>query len=156
MYTIHRARKIMQLRARLATLLQLALESAQYMIERQPTFPGRPDSAPTHPPRPCGCMGSLLAAVFTAPGANENVVPPLACGSLPPPGLERKAKEGDNNWFWCWECCCCCCCWGWCWCRSAHAATWASCSEKRQTTRAATLWWMIVLLSSPTMSMPNS
>jgi len=35
--------------------------------------------------------------------------------------------------------------------RSAQAVTRASCSEKTHTMRAATLWWVIVLLSSRTM-----
>jgi hypothetical protein len=37
-----------------------------------------------------------------------------------------------------------------------RAVTRASCSENTHTTRAATLWWMIVLLFSPTISIPNS
>ena len=37
--------------------------------------------------------------------------------------------------------------------RSAQAVTRASCSEKTHTMGAATLWWVIVLLSSRTMSM---
>jgi hypothetical protein len=31
-----------------------------------------------------------------------------------------------------------------------------SCSDNTHTTRAVTLWWMIVMLSSPTTSIPNS
>ena len=37
--------------------------------------------------------------------------------------------------------------------RSAQAVMRASCSEKTHTMGAATLWWVIVLLSSWTMSM---
>jgi hypothetical protein len=37
--------------------------------------------------------------------------------------------------------------------RSAQAVMRASCSEKMHTVGAATLWWVIVLLSSHTMSM---
>jgi hypothetical protein len=40
--------------------------------------------------------------------------------------------------------------------RSAQAVTRVSCSEKTHTTRAATLWWVIVLLSSRTMLMLTS
>lgn len=39
---------------------------------------------------------------------------------------------------------------------STRAARCASSSVNTHMTRAATLWWMVVLLSSPIMSIPNS
>ena len=42
------------------------------------------------------------------------------------------------------------------WCDSTRAASCASCSVSRQMTWAATLWWTMVLLSSPMMLIPNS
>jgi hypothetical protein len=51
-YIIHRAGKVMQLSARLPTLLQLALEPTQYMIECQTTLPGQLHIASAHPSHP--------------------------------------------------------------------------------------------------------
>jgi hypothetical protein len=48
MNIIHRPSKVMQLRARLPTFIQLALQPTRDMIERQPTLPRGPDVPAAH------------------------------------------------------------------------------------------------------------
>src|SRR5882762_8095643 len=81
--------------------------------------------------------------------ANENEVPPFTCEGRPMPS-DGEVDDGLTDWLGPP------CCWACCWCCSARAATRASCSVKPQMTRAAILWWVVILLSSPEISIPNS
>ena len=120
-----------------------------------PLFPGRRTFAllPRRliPPKPCGCIGGLLAHVLE-PCAKDKAPAPLACGSLPPrlhPELEDGHVDGSRR---CCDSCCCCCC-GWL----------AKCCPRlsrglfglRNAKRAATLW-MMLFLPSPMISILNS
>jgi hypothetical protein len=73
MYISHGPSKIMQLRARLPALLQLALEPTQDMIEGQPALPRGADVRAAHPSHhseaPQRHRGSPL--IRAAPGEGE-------------------------------------------------------------------------------------
>src|SRR5882672_4582626 len=103
-------------------------------------------------------MGCLLMPPppLCANDANENELPPSPCEGRPMPP-DGEVDDGLTDWLgppccWACSCCCHCCC---CGCCSAWAATRAPCSVKLQTTRAAILW-VVVLLSSPEISIPSS
>ena len=126
----------------------------------RPVLPG--GRMPPIPPRPCWASWALRC---TENGGYGPAEPGWPWATLFPALIPLGPAWAIGPWLptaaaaaaacaCCMYCCCWCCCW--CWWASARAATWASCSEKTQTTRAATLWWMMVLLSSPTMSIPNS
>jgi hypothetical protein len=66
-YLIHRAGECMQLSARLATLLELTLQSTKYMVEGEPTFAGRTHTA-AHPAHPSDALlGELGPALSLVP-----------------------------------------------------------------------------------------
>jgi hypothetical protein len=145
-YIIHRPHEIMQRAPRLSTLLRLPSQPTQNMIEDPTALPG--GCRTPHPSR----LTQTLRLHGLFPHAPTTT---LRERRLMP--SDGEVDDGLTDWWGhpcCWACSCCChCC---CWCCWTRAATRASCSVKPQTTRAAILWWVVVLLSSPAISIPNS